>query len=160
MSCLDAKSIFMEGGETDLDRDLDLDRDRLPPRVLGSLVLKCKGDSDCLISSFFRGSDGRGGKGGNSPEGGGNPLAEPLKGNLGRPGKPGNPEGPGDPGDEVKEPLKSWAAAADTGGMPWIFGSLKPGGKMGVIPAMGLLTNGATGSPFFYASSINCNRGG
>ena len=64
------------------------------------------------------------------------------------------------PPDPPKEDPKSWAAAADTGGRPGILGILNPGGKTGVIPAMGLLAIGAMGSPFFSASSINCNNGG
>ena len=105
------------------------------------------------MSSLFKGSEGKGGNGGNKPEGGGNPVPLVLKGNLGRVGRP---PGEGDPRGE----FKSWAAAAETGGRPGRLGNLNPGGKMGVIPAMGLLIKGAIGSPFFSASSINCNSGG
>ena len=118
------------------------------------------------MSWSFKGSEGKGGKGGNKPEGGGSPpipLAL-LSGNLGKAGIPGmTPPTPGEllpPPDPPKEDPKTWAAAADTGGRPGILGILNPGGKTGVIPAMGLLAIGAMGSPFFSASSINCNNGG
>lgn len=117
------------------------------------------------MSWSFKGSEGNVGKGGNKPDGGGSPpipLAPLLSGNLGKAGSPGmTPPGELPPPDPPpKEDPKSWAAAADTGGRPGILGILNPGGKTGVIPAMGLLAIGAMGSPFFSASSINCNNGG
>ena len=124
------------------------------------------------MSWSFKGSEGNGGKGGNKPDGGGsppNPLAL-LSGNLGKAGSPGKTppgETPGEllppPDGPPKEEPKSWAAAADTGGRPGILGILNPGGKTGVIPAMGLLAIAPSvelGTPFFSASSINCNNGG
>ena len=126
------------------DRDRDRDRDRF----------KLNPDRFCGTSSLFSGSEGKGGKGGNRPEGGGKPDPPPPNPVSGNRGKAGTP-----PGDPAADP-KSCAAAAETGGIPWTFGNLKPGGKMGVIPAMGLLTKGATGRPFFSASSINCSKGG
>ena len=89
-------------------------------------------------------------------------LPPDTKGNLGREPNEGiDPPGETAAEAELSDVPSSWAAAADTGGMtPCIFGSLNPGGKMGVIPAMGLLTKGATGKPFFSASSINCKSGG
>ena len=120
----------------------------------------------------MRGSEGNGGKGGNKPEGGGNPVPAFGKGNRGKPAvkgevgeAPGRGGPPVPPGDDKVVP-NSCAAAAETGGTippgpkPGKFGNLNPGGKIGVIPAIGLLTKGATGKPFFSASSINCSMGG
>ena len=139
------------------DRDRDLDRLCCFNCFMAA---KCR-ERFCGMSSLLRGSEGKGGKGGNNPDGGGRPVALPVtKGNLGRPLREGI-DPPGETAEELNDVPSSWAAAADTGGMtPCIFGSLNPGGKMGVIPAMGLLTKGATGKPFFSASSINCKSGG
>ena len=62
----------------------------------------------------------------------------------------GGPNGP---------PSSGEVGASEIGGIPGKLGSLNPGGKTGVIPAMGLLQLGM-GNPFFSASSICCNRGG
>ena len=154
---------ILDGGETDLDLG---DRLLFEPAAKSLMLDKwlCK-DKFCGISSLLRGSEGSGGKGGNRPEGGGNPVPLADKGNLGKPAGMGEGGPPAPPGAPPSVVPRSWAAAAETGGvkpgtMPGRFGNLNPGGKMGVIPAMGLLTNGAMGKPFFSASSINCSMGG
>ena len=130
-------SVFSRPGLGDRDRDRDRDRFKLNPERF------------CGTSSLFSGSEGKGGKGGNKPEGGGKPDPAPPKPDKGNRGK-----------DGTWSP-KRCEAADETGGNPWrALGSLKPGGKMGVIPAIGFWTKGAIGKPFFSASSINCSKGG
>ena len=61
--------------------------------------------------------------------------------------------GGGPSGPENGPPRSEELGASEMGGMPGKLGSLKPGGKTGVIPAIGLLQLGM-GNPFFSASSI------
>ena len=129
-------SSFLAIGEQDRDRDLDGDGE-------GDLRDKFCGG----VSSLLSGSVGSVNRG-NGLVGKENLGIDICGGGGG--GGPNDPNGP---------PKRGEVGASEIGGIPGNCGSLNPGGKTGVIPAMGLLQLGI-GNPFFSASSICCKSGG